>query len=613
MATYKEIKGKTIQSLASDLDLDEAEGQIWFNTTSFDFKTIAKVAGSWSTGGTMPGTKAFGGSAGTQTSQLFAGGTPVPPANTNQVDTSFEYDGTSWTGGGALNTTRFAIGGFGAANTAAIMAGGAASPSSTNKDEVESYNGTSFTEETDINTARGDISAVGIKSDGLVSGGAGQTNTETWDESSWTNVNAMNVGDINAFSAGVSTAAIQGGGQNADGSAVTATVEQWDGTSWTEITDFNTARERGGGSGTSTLALFYGGTTANGAKTEFWDGASWTEFGDLATARIGGGFAPSGTSVSALYAGGYVTAGVDSSEEWDWTAVMAAGAWATGNALNQVRGSNKGFGPQTAAITTGGAHENPGATPATQKCEQYDGTSWSEVSDTTKGRQSFGSLGTTTAGFMVGGGDNEGTYVDDVESWNGASWSETTDINTARTSLNGSGSTTAALVMGGYIAPPALEQDIVESWNGTSWTEAPDMNTRRRGLGNAQQSPSTDTIAFGGNTQPPPNTANAETWDGSSWSETGDLSGAKDNMSGTGASSTAALCFGGRTTADTEEWNGTAWSEVANLSLARGYAASAGASSQSALIAGGEAPGAPYYKGNTEEWTQSRNVKVITD
>ena len=48
MTDYKEIKGKTVLSIASDLDNAEGEGQIWFNTTSADFKTIAKAAGTWS-------------------------------------------------------------------------------------------------------------------------------------------------------------------------------------------------------------------------------------------------------------------------------------------------------------------------------------------------------------------------------------------------------------------------------------------------------------------------------------------------------------------------------------------------------------------------------------
>ena len=53
MADYKAIHGKNIQHLASDLDNAEGEGQIWFNTTSSDYKTISLTAGSWSTGGTL--------------------------------------------------------------------------------------------------------------------------------------------------------------------------------------------------------------------------------------------------------------------------------------------------------------------------------------------------------------------------------------------------------------------------------------------------------------------------------------------------------------------------------------------------------------------------------
>ena len=53
MTDYKEIKGKTIQNLASDPDATAYEGQIWFNTTSGDLKTIIKVAGAWASGGNL--------------------------------------------------------------------------------------------------------------------------------------------------------------------------------------------------------------------------------------------------------------------------------------------------------------------------------------------------------------------------------------------------------------------------------------------------------------------------------------------------------------------------------------------------------------------------------
>ena len=46
MTDYKALKGKTIKNLASDLDNAEGAGEIWFNTTSSDFKTIAKAAGT---------------------------------------------------------------------------------------------------------------------------------------------------------------------------------------------------------------------------------------------------------------------------------------------------------------------------------------------------------------------------------------------------------------------------------------------------------------------------------------------------------------------------------------------------------------------------------------
>ena len=50
MADYKELKGKHILNITSDLDNAEGEGQIWFNTTTSDYKTIVKAAGAWATG-----------------------------------------------------------------------------------------------------------------------------------------------------------------------------------------------------------------------------------------------------------------------------------------------------------------------------------------------------------------------------------------------------------------------------------------------------------------------------------------------------------------------------------------------------------------------------------
>ena len=110
MAYYKEIKGRTIQSIASDLDNAEGQGQIWFNTTSGDFKTIVKVAGTWATGNAMNTARKMGGCMGTSTAALYAGG--KHPAK-SEVES---WDGSSWTE---------------VANQASARTGGAGSPAGT--------------------------------------------------------------------------------------------------------------------------------------------------------------------------------------------------------------------------------------------------------------------------------------------------------------------------------------------------------------------------------------------------------------------------------------------------------------------------------------------------
>jgi hypothetical protein len=76
-------------------------------------------------------------------------------------------------------------------------------------------------------------------------------------------------------------------------------TESWNGTTWTELNDLNTARADLGGVGTNTAALAFGGDSPSiVANTESWNGTAWTEVNDLNTARaaIGG----SGIQTAAL-------------------------------------------------------------------------------------------------------------------------------------------------------------------------------------------------------------------------------------------------------------------------------------------------------------------------
>ena len=75
MTTYKELFGKYVQNYASDPTSTNAEGQIWYNTTSGTFKTALGSFGVWATGGNLntARTDLAGSTAGTQTASLAFG------------------------------------------------------------------------------------------------------------------------------------------------------------------------------------------------------------------------------------------------------------------------------------------------------------------------------------------------------------------------------------------------------------------------------------------------------------------------------------------------------------------------------------------------------------
>ena len=117
MADYINIKGSTIQSLDSD-PANPIVGQVWYNSTTQILKgTIAGGAtiGTWSSGGALNDSREALGSAGTQTASLaFGGSSPTASANTEA------YNGSSWTEVNNLNTAR-AASAMAGAQTAAAM------------------------------------------------------------------------------------------------------------------------------------------------------------------------------------------------------------------------------------------------------------------------------------------------------------------------------------------------------------------------------------------------------------------------------------------------------------------------------------------------------------
>ena len=294
MADYKGIKGFTVQNLSADPPTP-IEGQVWYNSTSGTMKGYAPATGAWSSGND-------------------------------------------------LNTAREQPGGAGVSKSSAICIGGLKPPSSSPRyqDITEIYNGTSWSEDADLNQERSLIQAAGTVTAALAFGGGNPAPpflklSETWDGTSWTATNPLTTGRVNAAGYGTTTAANTVGGET-----YIDNYEQYDGTCWSEAADLNQFRQYLRGCGTTTAGLVFGGRdnpatpTVSTAKTESWNGTSWSEVNDLITGRV----------------------------------------------------NASGAGTQTAALMAGGASAPPLFQAIT---EQYDGTSWTEVGDMALGRVYLGS------------------------------------------------------------------------------------------------------------------------------------------------------------------------------------------------------------------------------
>ena len=240
MADYKTIHGTTVKNYTNDPD-NPIEGQIWYDETAATLQyQIPNVtsSGSFRTGNAMNTARRQGAGAGIQTSALaFGGETPGAFGVANNES----YDGTSWTEVADLNTARNTLAGSGASNTSALAFTGAdGAPATGNLTSInESWNGSTWTETTDLNTARVYAAGFGTNTAALcVAGGLATavTNiTETWNGTSWTEVGDTNTSKWVARGAGTNTDGLISGGTNFGGDTPVNATETWNGSAWTEV------------------------------------------------------------------------------------------------------------------------------------------------------------------------------------------------------------------------------------------------------------------------------------------------------------------------------------------------------------------------------------------
>ena len=176
----------------------------------------------------------------------------------------------SWSAGDNLNTARN-VPGQGGTTTAAVCFGGNVPPV-TNK--TETYDGSSWTEVNTLTTARMHICGFGTSGTAVVaaSGNANppvMANCETYNGTSWTEVNDLNYGGISRGGAGTSTAGLACSGMDVDAAgsvpwagACATNVEEWDGTNWSASAALNAGKKWLASAGSATAALAATGSPA---------------------------------------------------------------------------------------------------------------------------------------------------------------------------------------------------------------------------------------------------------------------------------------------------------------------------------------------------------------
>ena len=611
MSTYRKIHGRSIQAVTTDPTGDVAEGQIWYNTTTDAFKTVV-VSEAWSSASALSTAVYDNTGAGVQDAALNIGGTESP--SVARSDNTEEYNGSGWSTGGNLNTARFGLGAFGT-QTAAYVAGGNTSPGGGTTAVTESYNGTSWTSlssPANLATSRQGMTqgTLGPGSAGLMFGGSSGVTilaaTEEWNGSAWSEQSDLSTARYHVLGAGVQTAAVAVGGYTTT-SVVNA--EEYNGSSWTSGTNLPAATSGGYRVGNSADDFYYAGGDTPGGRvqtTRRYDGTSWTTTPSMGSINAASGGSPGVSTPSAgiAFGGNNPPPSITTTEEFNKTVnVITSAAWASSGSMNTARAYIYGCGLQDAALVVAGYNGS-----VSNDVEEYNGSTWSEQNNMGTSRYNNATLGIQTAAFACGGRTPPpDTGSTTVEAYDGTSWTSSPSLNSARTYLAGVGTTSASLVAMGA-NPRSVASNLAEEYNGSSWSAVnTNSTTRRTGSAGGVQ---TSATYFGGTPSP---TATEE-YDGTNWTAGGALgTGSYFKGVSTNSSGYSVLGYGGGpgNLSVTEGYDGTAWSTRPSLGTARHALAGAGTQT-AALAAGGRTPS---YTGATEEFTgetTSLNVKTLT-
>jgi hypothetical protein len=280
---------------------DEYTGQIWYNETTGKFRSVV-ASGAWISTASATNGRSSAQGFGIQTAAVMAGGATTA-GNQSYVE---EYNGSGWSTGGAMPTTRQDGGGAGTETAGVVWCGEGPAKLNTT---IE-YNGSSWT-----TTGAYPITARGVRGSGSQTAAIGlggdtpapaaSNVSAEYDGSSWTAGNNLPGNRIAAATSGPQTSALATTGKdNTPNPSVSNLNTSYDGTNWTAQTVYPLSLRQASSTGTSSSAnLVAGGVGATPfgdavTTAAIWDGSSWTTTGSLGTKSTHMGYA--GTSTAAV-------------------------------------------------------------------------------------------------------------------------------------------------------------------------------------------------------------------------------------------------------------------------------------------------------------------------
>lgn len=227
-----------------------------YETTTQEFDDV-----SWTTGGALnTGRKDLAGCGTLAAGLCFCGDASVLSAVTE------EYDGAAWANVNAHSSARHSIGGAGSQIDAISVGGwdGARDAECYEYDGTNWSAGGTYTLAYTFIAAAGALIADTVAFGGTANGLTPQNDCQTYNGSSWSTENDIGTARFSLEGGGTQSDAFLAGGQN---SAQYATTEIWDGADWSAGGDLNTARTEHGGTGINSDGMVVSGSKDVGYVT----------------------------------------------------------------------------------------------------------------------------------------------------------------------------------------------------------------------------------------------------------------------------------------------------------------------------------------------------------